>query len=349
MRKGKKLSKKKNNFYLYFSLMFLFLTTIIVSWPTVQTKLLSYAQVASSGGIQFTSELPKDNLQLYWFKVPTQPPSPPPGISVPVSGSPSRLPLCALDDDNGINVPTTCQCMDLVITCKNGVAYNDDGTVFEITAPNVDYAGPQEHLQTLCKGSVIAPTDGRYCIAKPVVYLYPEAPTLVDVRVESEGEIVVSDPLYPENGWKNVLAHPDGTLFYQGKQYSELFFETEVNDIKKPEKGIIIKTAQLEEKLDGIVDQLGLIDHEKREFLEFWVPRLKALKSPYIFFSVLDKAEKERLDKVIISPNPDTVIEFIAYFKPIETLDYDNSLQLPPKPKRVGFVSVEWGGSLDTH
>lgn len=336
MRKNIKKTKKSINSKL-FILAFLIGATFLSLIPTIQYKLVSHGQF---DGSNFVPEEPKNNLQLYWFLLPIDSPTPHPLI--PPLGN-----LCSIDDDNGVQVPATCSCIDLAVTCKNGVPYNDDGTVFSINDPNVIYGGPQSDLTTLCKGSKIAPGEGRYCIAKPVVYLYPTAPTLVNVRVESLGKVVVSDPLYPEGGWKNVLAYPNGNLSYKGKNYSELFFETEVENMQKPKKGIVLQTSLLNEQLGAIVEQLGLSASEKDEFLQFWIPRLKGLNSPYIFFSLLEKTEKEKLDKLIITPKPDTVIEFIAYFKPLDTDTYGNSLKLPPTPKRKGFVSVEWGGILD--
>jgi hypothetical protein len=155
-----------------------------------------------------------------------------------------------------------------------------------------------------CRGCVPTSGYGTYCFAKPVIYLYPTFITKVDVSVETTGQIVVSDPLYPKGGWKNVTAHPDGTLYYQNKKYRELFYETNVTDFNKPKNGLIIKSAELDTKLNEYITRLGLTRADERaEFLDFWLPRLKALNSPYILFSVLDTAEKEKQIKLILIPN----------------------------------------------
>lgn len=189
--------------------------------------------------------------------------------------------------------------------------------------------------------------DGVYCVGKPVIYLYPEKPTYVNVEVKTPGEIVVSDPTYPAEGWQQVLATPNGTLHYEDKLYRELFYETNVKEFIKPTNGIIISQSKLQEKLDDLIKQLGLEKGERKEFLDFWVPRLRELNSPYIVFSVLGKQEKEAIDRVIINPKPDTRIEFIAYFKPIYQLQPITPLKLDDRPKRIGFTAVEWGGILD--
>lgn len=186
------------------------------------------------------------------------------------------------------------------------------------------------------------------CIAKPVIYLYPEEPTLVNVKVKIPGEIFISDPLYPENGWQNVLANPDGSLVYNNKKYKELFYESYVDRVNPPDNGIIIPYSQLKKELSEAITKLGLQGAERDEFIDFWIPVLNKFDSPYILFSILDPIEKERLDHVEISPKPDTFITFIAYFKPLQKKPTDLKPLILPKspPERKGFTAVEWGGTI---
>ena len=46
--------------------------------------------------------------------------------------------------------------------------------------------------------------------AKPVLYLYPEKETEVNVRLDYDGELTCTYPAYGEEGW-TVTAAPDGT------------------------------------------------------------------------------------------------------------------------------------------
>ena len=174
--------------------------------------------------------------------------TPTPLITVtPQPAAPSKK-VCGPDDDNGVAVPADCRCVDQAITCKGGKAYNDDGTPSEFSM--------------VC-GTKLAPSDGRYCVGKPVVYLYPLKPTLVDVGVESAGKVVVSDPHYPEGGWKSVLAYPSGRLQYQGHEYKELFYETEVNKINQPNNGLVIATSDIASQLKKITTIYGLNNMEQ--------------------------------------------------------------------------------------
>lgn len=186
------------------------------------------------------------------------------------------------------------------------------------------------------------------CFGKPVIYLYPEKPTLVDVELIIPGSVIESDPLYPEGGWKNVLAHPDGKLIYKNNKYHELYYESQVDYVNAPDNGKVIATQNLKAELNKITAQLGLIKFERDEFLDYWLPRLYKLNSPYVLFSVIDPVEKERVDHVSISPEPDTRIEFLAYFKPQMSSSTElNPLPLPTEiPQRIGFTAVEWGGTI---
>ncbi|MCL5432779.1 MAG: hypothetical protein M1524_01540 [Patescibacteria group bacterium] len=186
-----------------------------------------------------------------------------------------------------------------------------------------------------------------WCELKPVIYLYPTKETLVNVEVLVTGKVVVSDPLY-ENGWKNVRAYPDGKLIYKGKEYKELFYEASLDDVRPPKNGFVIKTENLRFELDKILTKIGLIKNEKEEFLDFWVGKMSEYNSPYVLFSLIDKDEKDRVDRIIIQPEPDTRIEFLAYFKPLNNPISVSPLILPDQPpKRIGFVEVEWGGTID--
>jgi hypothetical protein len=194
-----------------------------------------------------------------------------------------------------------------------------------------------------------SPTDGTFCLAKPVIYLYPTKDTKVNVKINTPGKIVESIPTYINGGW-SVLAHPNGALEYNGKTYNELYYESSVTKVNPPTQGFIVEMNNVKEKLKEITTKLGLIKPEQDEFLNYWLPTINNLNTPYLFISVIDEKEKNRIDNVEISPNPDTKIEFLIYFKPVSKLYSVQELVFPSvPPKRVGFTSVEWGGTIDNN
>lgn len=211
---------------------------------------------------------------------------------------------------------------------------------------STDYTGQDCNTDSDCRNPGLC---YQICFGKPVIYLYPEKDTVVSVQVKTQGKVVVSDPkIEMGNSWTNVLAHPGGMLSYQGKSYSELFYETESSTLSAPKKGIVIKTSELASQLRKNISLLGLTkENEQQEFLDWWLPRLQALNSPYILFSVLEPDEKARVDNVEISPKPDTFIDFMAYFKPLSKIETVEPLIITPAPTREGFTAVEWGGVID--
>ncbi len=335
MAKKKKVKDQRAGFYIILAVLMGF----VLSSAAFLVAQKNSSKIASDDG--------KNSIQIQVFYPTTYPTS-----TVILSTPKPKLPEC--NHNNGRKMNSGCTCRDEVITCKDSACV--DGTYLGIHrgCPHIIRGNP------LCVPPVATEGDGDYCFAKPVVYLYPEKDTLVGVQVKTEGKIVVSNPLYPKGGpaspgkpaspggWKNVLAHPDGTLDYQGEQYQELFYESESTTLNAPKKGIIIRKDELEKKLKEYIALLGLTKaDEQREFLDWWIPRLKNLNAPYIFFSVLETEEKDRIDHVDILPKPDTFIQFIAYFKPLSSAQNIEPLEISLAPERKGFTAVEWGGVID--
>ncbi len=186
-----------------------------------------------------------------------------------------------------------------------------------------------------------------FCEAKPAIFLYPEKPSLIDVSIEAPGKITISIPEYGD-GWKGILAYPDGSLFYQGDKYPELFYEVALDRQEPPKTGVIVARKDIKPTLLKLGKQLGFNNTENTEFVEYWTDRLnKNIKSPFIQISFWDPIAKQKLDKVIITPKPDVFIQYIFYFKEV-TIPYSiMPPAIPEAPVRQGFAAVEWGGVID--
>ncbi len=192
------------------------------------------------------------------------------------------------------------------------------------------------------------PTCTHWCIGKPVIYLYPRIPTIVNVLLTIPGSITQSIPTYPGGGWQNILALPGGEMFYKGSKFSELYYESAVNTVHAPDNGIVISTKNLQPSLLRLIKQLGLIPHEQDEFMAYWMPRLRQLNKPYVMVSLISAQEKERIDHVAITPKPQTMIAFLVYFKGLDLPITLKPLKFPAVPPvRLGFTAVEWGGVID--
>ena len=76
-------------------------------------------------------------------------------------------------------------------------------------------------MLSACETDVVCETD---TVRKPVIYLYPTAPTRVNVTLDYAGTLTSTYPAYPSDGWC-VDAQPDGTLTdpATGREYYCLF------------------------------------------------------------------------------------------------------------------------------
>lgn len=293
----------------------------------------------------------KKNLQLFTFGYTTPAPTPTSGPTIPPT--PTTPPHCPLES---IKTPGCGACFPEfeMVACdeKPCVSPGRDmsgRTIFDPQYATYNCGYKESTDPALFQKKLAQPNCRGACVAKPIIYLYPIAQTMVDVKITIPGKVIISDPLYPDDGWKNVLASPNGTLLYKNNKYHELFYESDVDKVNAPDDGIVIAKSDLKDKLTEATTKLGLNKFEQKEFLEYWIPELNKLNSPYILFSVIDPMEKERIDHVDISPIPDTFIGFLAYFKPQDSPETDlMPLVLPENPpNRTGFTAVEWGGTID--
>jgi hypothetical protein len=197
-------------------------------------------------------------------------------------------------------------------------------------------------------GRLIKLENGRFgsqaeC-GKPVIYLYPEKTSVVDVKVEPQGGMTVSDPFY-NGGWQ-VKAEPNGQLteIKSGKQYPYLFWEGRGGLYQTPEKGFLMKKENIATELPEKLAQLGLNANEIKDFMEFWYPRMQA--KPYYFVTFLGTQQMNQLAPLTINPRPDTVVRILMDFTPLDKPVDVLPLSLGRTPARKGFTVIEWGGVI---
>lgn len=180
-------------------------------------------------------------------------------------------------------------------------------------------------------------TDVAY---KPVIYLYPETETEVDVKLYYDGELTVTYPSY-EDGW-SVTAKPDGTLYDEnGNEYSYLFWEGKSDTEYDLSEGFCVKGGDTVEFLREKLSYLGLTPKEYNEFIVFWLPFMQGNEYNIITFQGDCYTDSAVLD---VTPAPDTVLRVFMTFTPS-----DEYVEIPPQTLaptvRNGFTVVEWGGT----
>lgn len=185
---------------------------------------------------------------------------------------------------------------------------------------------------------------------KPAIYLYPTQKQLVNVKVNPKGELGYTDPVYPDNGW-TVSADPYGRLYSMNHEpitNNYLYYESKLLDseIKKPKEGWVVKNEELEKLYEELLPKLGLNVKEANDFSQYWLKTLPY--SPYYFVGLVDKNQRDYLEPLTVTPNPDSSIRFSLYF---EALDMPVSVSKPAiiTPVRTGFTLVDWGGIVKLH
>ena len=176
---------------------------------------------------------------------------------------------------------------------------------------------------------------------KPIIYLYPQEPTVCSVRLELDGELTCTYPEY-DNGWDNFTAYPDGTLIFpDGKEYYALYWEGLQNAEWDFSQGFCVRGKDTAAFLEWALAAQGLSAREANEFIVYWLPLMQ--DNPYNVISFQGEAYTSTavLD---VSPTPDSLLRvFMAYY-PSEV-----QVDIPPQElkgfDRTGFTVVEWGGS----
>lgn len=178
--------------------------------------------------------------------------------------------------------------------------------------------------------------------AKPVIYLYPQQETQVEVRLTLDGVLTASYPDYGE-GWQ-VVARPDGTLTDPdtGREYYCLFWEGTSRAEYDLSSGFVVPGEDTAEFLEQTLERLGLNQREADEFIIYWLPRMEGNPYNLITFQTWAYTDAAALE---VDPQPDTVIRVFMAWKPLEEPVEVEQQVLEPAPERKGFTLVEWGGT----
>ena len=178
--------------------------------------------------------------------------------------------------------------------------------------------------------------------AKPVIYLYPQQETQVEVRLTLDGVLTASYPDYGE-GWQ-VVARPDGTLTDPdtGREYYCLFWEGTSRAEYDLSSGFVVPGEDTAEFLEHTLERLGLNQREADEFIIYWLPRMEGNPYNLITFQTRAYTDAAALE---VDPQPDTVIRVFMAWKPLEQPVEVEQQVLEPAPERKGFTLVEWGGT----
>ena len=177
--------------------------------------------------------------------------------------------------------------------------------------------------------------------AKPILYFYPEVPTLCSVSLSLNGRLTCTYPDY-EKGWKDFTAYPDGTLIFpDGKEYYALYWEGIQSVEWDFSKGFSVRGEDTADFLEWALSELGLTPREANEFIIYWLPLMQDNPYNVITFQSTLYTESACLE---ITPTPDSLLRvFMAYYPSPTEVEIEP--QVFDGFERHGFTVVEWGGS----
>ena len=182
--------------------------------------------------------------------------------------------------------------------------------------------------------------------AKPVIYLYPEQETKVNVQLTFNGTLISTYPTLPPEGW-TVTAQPDGTLTdEEGRSYRYLFWEGVADVDWKQDSGFLVKAEDAREFLEQSLTQLGLNELEQNDFITYWLPKLEKNGESFVTFAAEQYTDNAVLT---VTPKPDSVLRVQMLISKVDDSNRAAFQKLPeqelPRFEREGFVLVEWGGT----
>lgn len=190
------------------------------------------------------------------------------------------------------------------------------------------------------------PEDSGQRVGAPVIYLYPEEETDINVKLDLDGEFTCTYPKYDDSeGW-NCTALPNGMLTDEdGKEYTYLYWEADLDFTPDFSEGFCVKGEDTAEFLEEALTELGLNVSERNTFIMYWLPQMEANEYNLVSFQTSTYDNAAELNVI---PEPDTVIRVNMAWYGVE-----NYVEIEPQElasfnpsEREGFTLVEWGGEI---
>jgi len=184
---------------------------------------------------------------------------------------------------------------------------------------------------------------GEPMILKPMIYLYPDSPMPVDVRIGPVSSLAMTYPKDDSGKWQ-VQAYPDGRLVERksGKEFYGLYWEGKNWVPPASDTGVVVRGSEFAQVLDSLLELKGLNFRERQECVTFWMHSL--VNSPWVMIQFFDQ-EFSQAHPLSVSPTPTTMLRVALSFRKLKSY-----VPLHPpvltKPARRGFTVIEWGGQV---
>ena len=216
----------------------------------------------------------------------------------------------------------------------------------EIVINNYDFKSG--HLVTINFTAIMSliNTD----VSKPVIYCYSDEPIEASIFLDPRSELTFTYPKLVDNTWdfsvsKNGILHNNQAypyLFWEGKTHVLTYKSNEIGQLE----GYLIKTDTVVAFLENKLNNFGLNQTEKTDFITFWGPRM--IQEDYALVQFITDMDYEKLIAGIeVEPTPDAMFRLFMMFTSLENA-YTNFEIIEPEITsfpRSGFTVLEWGGA----
>ncbi|MES2224355.1 MAG: hypothetical protein V4469_05500 [Patescibacteria group bacterium] len=201
---------------------------------------------------------------------------------------------------------------------------------------------------------------------KPVIYLYPETASEVNISIAKPITFTHDIPEY-SNGWK-VIAHPNGSITDLNKKtdcsliddsifgleyakvaceknnYPYIYWSGNIdNTYPNVSGGFVVKASELKATMTEKLNLIGLSEKEIGEMEEYWVPEMLKKNAPYYRITFFQTDDLNAFIPMDVTPKPQTEIRVFLDWSPLQS-----SIKIEPQLLqhiiRKGFTLVEWGG-----
>ncbi len=181
---------------------------------------------------------------------------------------------------------------------------------------------------------------------KPVIYLYPQTTTEINVQLVYDGDLLITYPNY-NKGW-NVIAEPDGSLLNisDSSRHYYLFWEGENNnsftESFNPLFGFVVRGEEAESFLVSKFQEMNLTSKEYNDFIVFWLPRM--IKNEFNRIHFIFNEDYNIVSKMEITPNSDSIFRVYMVLEALKEPVFVQPQEIP-RASREGFNVIEWGGT----
>ena len=185
--------------------------------------------------------------------------------------------------------------------------------------------------------------------SKPAIYIYPKKEINVEVKLKIKGQLMTVIPDY-NDGWR-MHVKPNGQMKVIGGNtqisYDYIYYDNTVDKIIKPKEGWNIHKKDLLKWHKKFLTDIGLNESEKKEYLEYWIPRLEnEIDGDYILINNLSKDYIDEYMELNITPKPEHIYRLLVLYRNgFKNMEIKN-----PEVEtfeRKGYYVVEWGGILN--